>query len=50
MVTYVQNELIKVTFIIDIGILGCNAHSMRPTRYTPVTHTQGTAHALSDKN
>ena len=30
MVTYVQNKLIKVTIIVDISILGFNAHCMRP--------------------
>ena len=29
--TYVQNELIKVTIIVDISI-GFNVHCMRPTR------------------
>ena len=28
MVTYVQNKLIKVTFIVDISIIGFNAHCM----------------------
>ena len=33
MVTYVQNKLIKFTIIVDISILGFNAHCMRPTHY-----------------
>ena len=32
MVTYVQNKTIKITKIVDINILGFNAHCMRPTR------------------
>ena len=32
MVTYVQNKLITATIIVDISILGFNAHCMRPTR------------------
>ena len=32
MVTYVQNKLIKVTIIVDINIIGFNAHCMRRTR------------------
>ena len=30
--TYVQKKLIKVTIIVDISIIGFNAHCMRPTR------------------
>ena len=32
MVTYVQNQLIKAIIIVDISIIGFNAHCMRPTR------------------
>ena len=32
MVTYVQNKMIKFTIIVDISILGFNAHCMRTTR------------------
>ena len=38
MVTYVQNKLIKVTIIVDISILGFNAHCMRPTCYQRAVH------------
>ena len=32
MVTYVQNKLTKVSIIVDIRIIGFNAHCMRQTR------------------
>ena len=42
MVTYVQNKLIKVTIIVDISIIGFNAHSMRPTRQQNAVHSHFT--------
>ena len=38
MVTFVQNKLIKFTIIVDISILGFNAHCMRPTRQESAVH------------
>ena len=37
MVTYVQNKLIKVTIIVDISIIGFNAHCMLCIRYQLAT-------------
>ena len=37
--TYVQNKLIKVTIIVDISIIGFNAHCMRQTRYQSAVHS-----------
>ena len=39
MVTYVQNNLIKATIIVDISIIGFIAHCMRPTRYQSAVHS-----------
>ena len=32
MIRYVENKLIEATFIVDISIIGLNAHCMRLTR------------------
>ena len=39
MVAYIQKKLIKSTIIVDISILGFNAHSMRPTRQQSAAHS-----------
>ena len=39
MVPYVQNKIIKFTIIVDITILGFNAHCMRPKRLQSAVHS-----------